>query len=84
VARAYLDQLARDKAMPADRAESVKRTLDRVEGLPAGQARTSGLAELDDLATGFERDADGVTGVDATRLRALASTIRARSTALRQ
>jgi hypothetical protein len=77
VARAYLDQLARDTAISGDRAEAVKRTLDRVERLPAGQARIAGVAELDELATGFERDANSAAGLDASRLRALATTIRA-------
>jgi hypothetical protein len=77
VARAYVDQLARDIAISGDRAEDVKRTLDRVERLPSGQARSAGVAELDELATGFERDANSAAGVDASRLRALATTIRA-------
>jgi hypothetical protein len=69
VACAYLDQLVRDAAIAGDRAEAVKRTLN--------QARTAGVAELDELATGFERDASSAAGVDASRLRALATTIRA-------
>ena len=66
VARAYLDQLTRAKAIDDDRARAVRVLLDRGNG--SADDRRSVVAQL-------ERDADAATGVTAERLRALAANI---------
>jgi hypothetical protein len=85
VARAYLDQLTRSKAIAADRAEAVKTALDRADGLRTGEESGAGaiLDQLDSLATQLERDASGAGGRDQARLRALAETIKGRVARLR-
>jgi hypothetical protein len=70
VARAYLDQLTRSRAMQPDRAAAVRSALDR-----AGRsARTAGL--FSGLVGQLEGDAAAAVGRDATRLRALAATLK--------
>jgi hypothetical protein len=64
-ARAYLDQLARGTAVPADRIAAVRAALDAGD---TGQLAT--------LAGQLEAQAAKATGVDATRLKALAAAIR--------
>jgi hypothetical protein len=65
VARAYLDQLARGSALPADRIAAVRAALD------AGDK-----AQLATLAGQLEAQAGKVTGADAKRLKGLAAAIR--------
>src|SRR5687767_2413876 len=59
VARAYLDQLGRTRAIPAARANAVKAALDRADGLRTGKERNAAaiLASLDTLAAQLESDA---------------------------
>jgi hypothetical protein len=83
VARAYLDQLARSRGIQAGRASAVTRAMDQAERQPAGTARTAALDELETLAAALDQDAAAATGRDAARLRALSSTIKARTAALR-
>ena len=64
IARAYLDQLIRTKAIQPARASAVKSALDRRD-----------RGRLVSLATELEQDAAAATGPDASRLRALVSTI---------
>ena len=64
VARAYLDQLTRSKAITPGRATAVKAALDK---------RAKG--KLDALATQLESDAAAASGRDAARLKALAATL---------
>ena len=63
VGRAYLDQLARTRGISPQRAEAVRRGLDRTGGDRA-------------LATQLEQDAASAPSADATRLRALAALLR--------
>ncbi len=80
VARAYLDQLARSQALPAERVAAMRGAIDR------GDRRSPGRADLDALdtmAADLARDAAGASGRDALRLRALADTIKARTARLR-
>jgi hypothetical protein len=64
-ARAYLDQLARGNALPADRIAAVRAALD-----------ASDTAQLSTLAGQLEQAAAGASGADAKRLKALAAAIR--------
>jgi hypothetical protein len=64
VARAYLDQLTRSKAIQPQRAAALKAALD-----------AKNRAQLQALATQLEQDAAAAEGRDAQRMKALASTI---------
>jgi hypothetical protein len=65
VARAYLDQLTRAKAIDASRASAIRAALD------------SGNADqLSSLAAQLEKDAGSAQGQDAKRMKALAEAIR--------
>jgi hypothetical protein len=66
VARAYLDQLARSKAIQPERAAAVKAALDRQD-----------RPKLRSLAAELEQDAGAASGRDAARLRALAAALKA-------
>jgi hypothetical protein len=80
VARAYLDQLERSKALQPDRIASIRSAIDR------GDRRSPAKGDLDQLdavAGQLEKDADAATGRDAMRLRALASTMKERVARLR-
>ena len=72
VARAYLDQLNRDKALPQARAASIKTALDHAE-----KSKTAATAkELTTAADELSSDAASATGRDAQRMRALAETLK--------
>jgi hypothetical protein len=68
VARAYLDQLTRSKAIPAVRVSAVNAALDRNQP-----------AQLTAVAAQLDKDAAAATGRDRSRLEELASTLRARA-----
>jgi hypothetical protein len=80
VARAYVDQLARSKAIAPERAAAVGADLDRVDRLQTGRERGAAaiLDRLSALAAQIDRDAAGAAGRDAVRLRSLAATLRGR------
>jgi hypothetical protein len=82
VAKAYVDQLARSKALAAPRATALRTAMDRAER-QSGRDRTAALAPLDTLTGELEKDAASATGRDATRLKALVSVIKERVAALR-
>ncbi len=65
VVRAYLDQLTRSNAIQPARAAAVRSALGK-----------SKQAQRATLATALEQDAASASGIDASRLRALASTIK--------
>ncbi len=85
VARAYLDQLVRSNTIPAARAEAIRTTLTNADGVRTSRDR--GAAEvvgaLTSLASDLERDAAAATGRDASRLRAMAETVKGRADQLR-
>ena len=86
VARAYLDQLARSKGIQPERAGAITAALERVDRLRSG--RDNGAAAVLDAARraghpDSRRDAATAARQDAVRLRALASTIKGRTAALR-
>jgi hypothetical protein len=85
VARAYLDQLTRARALPAARAGAVRDALADVDGLRSGRERAAAerLARLESLAAALETDAAGAAATTAARLRALAATLKGRAAALR-
>ncbi|MGZ3372979.1 MAG: LVIVD repeat-containing protein [Gemmatimonadaceae bacterium] len=70
VARAYLDQLVRDKGVTADQSSSIARDLSRAEKLKGASEK----AALASLATRLDRDAK--TAADPTRVAALAAEVR--------
>jgi len=85
VALAYVDQLTRSKAIQPDRARAVKGALERADGVRSAQDRGAAAAidQLNSLATQFEKDAEAASGRDASRMKSLAETIKARAARLR-
>ena len=85
VARAYLDQLTRSKAIQPARLTAVKEALDRADGIKTGQEKGAGavLDQLDAVAAQLESDAGSAKGRDQARLRSLAETLRGRAARLR-
>jgi len=85
VALAYVDQLTRSKAIQPDRARAVKGALERADGVRSAQDRGAAAAidQLNSLATQFEKDAAAASGRDASRMKSLAETIKARAARLR-
>lgn len=80
VARAYLDQLTRNKAIDPARAAAVKAALDKTE---KDKAAKPAIDQLDTLAKQLDQDAGSAAGRDAERLKALASTLKGRAARLR-
>jgi hypothetical protein len=85
VSLAYVDQLTRTRAIQPARAEAIRTTLERVDRIrsPGQRGAAPVLSQLDALATQLDGDARAATGRDATRLRALAATLRDRAARLR-
>jgi hypothetical protein len=85
VARAYLDQLVRTKAVLPARASAVNNALTRADRPGTARSRNAAGAadQLDALATQLESDAAAPAARDSARLRSLASVLRARSARLR-
>lgn len=85
VALAYVDQLTRSKGLQPERINAIKAALSRADRIKS--ARDKGALEaaeqLDALATQLEGDASNVSGMDATRLRSLAATLKGRTASLR-
>jgi hypothetical protein len=80
VARAYLDQLNRSKAIQAARASAIKSAIDRAD---RNDPDRPSLDQLDSLAGQLEADANAASGHDADTMRALAATIKGRVARLR-
>ena len=84
VARAYLDQLNRSKAIPDARASAISSTLDRADRIRSSdRGAAPAAAELVTLAGELERDAATATGRDQSRMRAMAETLKGRAAQLR-
>ena len=84
VARAYLDQLKRSKAISEARAGAISSTLDRAERVRSNdRGAAPAAADLLTLAADLERDAAAASGRDAARLRAMAETVKGRAAQLR-
>ena len=85
VAKAYLDQLNRNKAISAERASAVLSGLAKVDQLRTGKEgnAVASLDALDAVAAQVAADADKASGRDQARLKALAETLKGRAQALR-
>jgi hypothetical protein len=85
VARAYLDQLTRSKAIDPQRVRALTTALDSADQLRSGREKDAAvtLERLDTLTTQLEADAAAASARDAMRLRALAATIKGRAARLR-
>jgi hypothetical protein len=85
VARAYLDQLTRSKAIQPERGLAVKTTLDRADRIRSERDKNAAAVaeQLDALATRLESDAGSADARNGARLRSLASTIKGRAAGLR-
>jgi hypothetical protein len=70
VARAYVDQLVRDKGISSERSSAIAHDLDRAEKLKGASERTA----LTQLATRLDRDAS--TASEPARVQALAAAVR--------
>jgi hypothetical protein len=77
VARAYLDQLARDKALPQERIDALNAAMKEVENASAAN-RKAAATRLDGLAAELAKDAATAVGPTASRMRSAASTIQKR------
>jgi hypothetical protein len=86
VARAYLDQLSRSKAIQPDRARALRDALEKSDSLRTGNEKNASavLTQLDGFATELDADAGRASGVDAARFRALATTVKNRAAKLRK
>ncbi len=82
VARAYLDQLTRDEALPQARADALGAAMKEVEG-SSGAARRAAKARLESLAADLAKDAASAPAIAAARMRACASTIQKRDAELK-
>jgi len=85
VARAYIDQLNRSKAIQPDRARAVSDAMGRADRIRSTRDRNAATiaVELDKLASQLESDAGSAKGRDALRLKSLAGTLKERSSKLR-
>jgi hypothetical protein len=85
VALAYVDQLTRNRAIQPASADAIRATLERADRLRNARQRGAAgvVSQLDALATQADRDAKAANGRDATRLQALATTLRGRASQLR-
>lgn len=69
VAKAYVDQLERSQALPADQIASVRSAIQKAE---TARLNKSSVASLKKIAPSLESAAGSKTGADATRLHELA------------
>jgi hypothetical protein len=81
VAKAYLDQMERGKTIDAARATALRAALDRGD-TRAGRNAAS-LDELDKMAAELDSDAAAPGARDASRMKAMAAAIKARTARLR-
>jgi len=79
VARAYLDQLARDKALPQERIDALNAAMKDVESAPTAANRTAAVTRLNTLAAALAKDGAAAMGTNAARMKAAASTIQKRN-----
>jgi hypothetical protein len=73
VAKAYVDQLERSQALPADRIAAVRMAIQRTE---RSRMSRSELAKLKSLAPSLEKSAATAGAADSTRLQALAEILK--------
>jgi hypothetical protein len=73
VAKAYVDQLERSKALPADQIGSLRQAIESAE---SSNMNKSSLAKLKTLGMSLEKSATGKSTADSTRLQALAEILK--------
>ena len=73
VAKAYIDQLERSQALPADQITSLRQAIQSAESSHLG---SKDVAKLKSLAPSVEQTASSKTGADATRLHALSEILK--------
>jgi hypothetical protein len=73
VARAYIDQLTRSKALPAERTTAIARLLTRMES--RGGRDQAVATEVGAVVSQLKADAAAMPGPDSRRLNALAATL---------
>jgi hypothetical protein len=85
VAKAYLDQLNRGKAIPSEQARAVTDLLGRADKIRSANDKNASTVagELDKLAAQFDGTASAASPVDAARLKALAGIMKQRSVKLK-
>ena len=85
VARAYLDQLSRTKAIQPERDRAVRAALDRSDKVRNKDDKEAPalVTQLDSLAAQLESDASSASERDAARMKALAATLKGRAAKLR-
>jgi hypothetical protein len=84
VARAYVDQLNRTKAIQPERARNAVQAMERAEQMRSNDRNAAATAEqLTTIATQLESDANAASGADRKRLTALAETLKGRAARLR-
>jgi hypothetical protein len=84
VAKAYIDQLNRDKAIQPARAKAVTDALGKADKVRTATDKGAAavVTELDGLATQLNREASSASGQDAARFRLLANLVKERSAKL--
>jgi hypothetical protein len=80
LARAYLDQLTRSKALPPAKLEAIKAAVDRAE---RGRSDKETAAQIQSAAADLQSAAGSAAGRDAARMRALADALSNRMTPAR-
>ena len=85
VARAYVDQLQRSKALAPDRVRALTAALEAADSVRTGKEKNAPqvLDQLDGLARQLESDASAATGRDAARIHALSANLKERAARLR-
>jgi hypothetical protein len=83
VARAYLDQLNRSKAVTSARAGEIKSTLDRLDKTKPGSDSRNTLDSIQNFASSLDADAAKASGRNKQRIELLSGTIKGRVAALR-
>jgi hypothetical protein len=74
VAKAYVDQLARSEALPAERIAALQKAMQNAESSHMSKGK---VAKLKGMAPSLERDAEGAKGpADAARMRGLAEVLK--------
>jgi uncharacterized protein (DUF305 family) len=84
VARAYMDQLGRSRAIRPERARTLTSALDRAEAASSEKRKDGDVARrLDTIATELESDRAAASGRDQARLQSLAETVKGIANSLR-
>jgi hypothetical protein len=73
VAKAYIDQLERSQALPADQVATLRQAIQSAE---SSHLNRKDLAKLKGLAASVESNASGKSAVDASRLQGLAEILK--------